>query len=277
VTTGTVFAFCKMSFQDILAGLWFSVNSVKGKSALQLSRELGVQYKTAWVLLMKMREAVATRRFRMMLEGEIHIDGKYAGGHIKQKNRKEDRVDRRRARYQNFKRQTILTLREKMPFGPGRERTLTRVVRSEDPNEAREFAKKHVRKGSRIHADEHLSYDDLAGLQELFRVNHSKEYQTKGGANTNHVESFFSRIQRAYVGIHHRFSVRYFDWYAAEIAWREDNRHVDNGMLRWGMVHFATSRKTLRNLCGYWQGRHPPDLVWDCGENPDGYAATSQR
>lgn len=130
MTTGTVFAFRKMSFQDILAGLWFSVNSVKGKSALQLSRELGVQYKTAWVLLMKMREAVATRWFRMMLEGEIHIDGKYAGGHIKQKNRKEDRVDRRRPEYQNFKRLTILTLREKTPFGRGRERTLTRVVRA---------------------------------------------------------------------------------------------------------------------------------------------------
>ncbi len=95
--------------------------------------------------------------------------------------------------------------------------------------------------------------------------------------NTNHVESFFSRIQRSYVGIHHRFSVRYFDWYAAEIAWREDNRHVDNGMLLWGMIHFAMSRKTSRNLCGYWQGRHPPDLVWDGGENPDTYAATSQR
>lgn len=41
----------------------------------------------------------------------------------------------------------------------------------------------------------------MAGLQELFRVNHSKEYQ-------NHVESFFSCIQRAYVVIHHRLSVR---------------------------------------------------------------------
>jgi hypothetical protein len=97
----------------------FSVNSVKGKSALQLSRELGVQYKTAWVLLMKMREAVASRRFRMMLEGEIHIDGKYAGGHIKQTNRKEDWIDRRRAEYQNFKRLTIPALREKSPFGRG--------------------------------------------------------------------------------------------------------------------------------------------------------------
>jgi hypothetical protein len=33
--------------------------------------------------------------------------------------------------------------------------------------------KKHVRKGSRLHADEHFSYDDLEGLQELHRVNHS--------------------------------------------------------------------------------------------------------
>ncbi|WP_425359235.1 transposase [Ciceribacter lividus] len=71
-----------------------------------------------------------------MLEGEIHIDGKYAGGHIKPENRKEDRVDRRRAENQNFKRLTILTLMEKTPFGRGREQTLTRVVRSEDSNEA---------------------------------------------------------------------------------------------------------------------------------------------
>ena len=47
VTTGTVFAFRKVSFEFILARLWFSVKSVKGKSALQLSRELGVQYKPA--------------------------------------------------------------------------------------------------------------------------------------------------------------------------------------------------------------------------------------
>jgi hypothetical protein len=104
---------------------------------------------------------------------------------------------------------------------------------------------------------------------ELKRVNHSKEYETKDGVNTNHVESFFSRIQRAYVGIHHRFSVKYFDWYAAEIAWREDNRRVDNGTQLWGMVHFALSRKTSRNLCGYWKGNKPPDLVWQNGVSSD--------
>jgi len=54
-TTGTVFAFRKMTFQDILAAMWFSANSARGKNALRLSRKLGCQYKTAWALMKKMR------------------------------------------------------------------------------------------------------------------------------------------------------------------------------------------------------------------------------
>jgi hypothetical protein len=46
-----------------------------------------------------------------------------------------------------------------------------------------------------------IAATDLAGQQELFCVNHSKEYQTKGDVNTNHVGSFFSRIQPAHVGM----------------------------------------------------------------------------
>ncbi|AIC30062.1 MULTISPECIES: hypothetical protein [Rhizobium] len=40
------------------------------KAALQLSREIGVLYKTAWLLLMKLRE-IAWRREEMVLDGEV--------------------------------------------------------------------------------------------------------------------------------------------------------------------------------------------------------------
>jgi predicted kinase len=50
VTSGTVFASRKLSFKKMLVAIWFSVNSAKGKAALQLSREIGVQYRTAWVI-----------------------------------------------------------------------------------------------------------------------------------------------------------------------------------------------------------------------------------
>src|SRR5205085_3283888 len=45
VTSGTIFACRKLSFVDLLAAVCLFVNAAKGASALQLSRDLDVQYK----------------------------------------------------------------------------------------------------------------------------------------------------------------------------------------------------------------------------------------
>jgi hypothetical protein len=79
----------------MLLAIWFTANSANGKAALQLSRELGVQYETAWVLSMKLRKVAAARRDDMRLDGEVETDGKDAGGHVRPENKAEDRVDRR--------------------------------------------------------------------------------------------------------------------------------------------------------------------------------------
>lgn len=63
---------------------------------MHLTRKLGVEYKTAWVLLAKITEAIGKRRAKMKLWGSVWIDGKYIGGHIKPENKKEERIDRRR-------------------------------------------------------------------------------------------------------------------------------------------------------------------------------------
>ena len=86
---------------------------------------------------------------------------------------------------------------------------------------------------------------------------------TEDGINTNFVGSFFSRIERAYVGIHHRFSTKYLDWYVADLAWREDMRRMSNGWLTRSLVARALRRQTSRFLCGYRQGNKPPDLTWE--------------
>ena len=76
-------------------------NAVKGLSALQLSRDLGVQYKTAFVLAHKIRESSDGTQGRLRaLSGEVHMDGAYVNGHIREKNKKEDRIDRRLAENQ---------------------------------------------------------------------------------------------------------------------------------------------------------------------------------
>ena len=58
VTSGTIFASRKLPIRDYLAAIAIFVNAVKGISALQLGRDLDVQYKTAFVLAHKLREAI---------------------------------------------------------------------------------------------------------------------------------------------------------------------------------------------------------------------------
>ena len=59
-TSGTLFAFHKLEIRDYLAAVVIFCDEVKGKAALALSRDLDVQYKTAFVLAHKIREAMAS-------------------------------------------------------------------------------------------------------------------------------------------------------------------------------------------------------------------------
>src|SRR3954462_10685927 len=49
-TSGPLFAFHKLEIRDYLAAVVIFCDEVKGKAALALSRDLDVQYKTAFVL-----------------------------------------------------------------------------------------------------------------------------------------------------------------------------------------------------------------------------------
>ena len=53
VTSGTIFAFHKLPLRLYLAAAILFTNAVKGLSALQMGRDLGVSHKTAYVLLVR--------------------------------------------------------------------------------------------------------------------------------------------------------------------------------------------------------------------------------
>ena len=70
----------------MLAAICIVANAAKGVSSLQLSRDMNVQYKTAFVFSHKLREAMAAETAGHTLDGEIEIDGQYHGGHIRPAN-----------------------------------------------------------------------------------------------------------------------------------------------------------------------------------------------
>jgi len=111
VTSGTIFASRKLSFTDLLAAIVIFVNGAKGVSALQVSRDLDIQYKTAFVLSHKLREAMAREQIGRELNGIVEIDGGYFGGHVKPENYVADRKDRRLKANQSGKRIPIGRIR----------------------------------------------------------------------------------------------------------------------------------------------------------------------
>jgi transposase-like protein len=246
VTSGTIFHGRKLPFRDYPMAIALFVNGVKGKSALELGRDLDVSYKTAYVLAHKLREAMGADQDKGVAKGEVEIDGAYFGGYVKPANHKENRRDRRKAENQSGKRRVVVVMRERngrvYPF----------VVERED--EAVGTIKRRVEKGSTVYADEAPHWDALHAAFETHRINHSEAYSTDD-ACTNQAESFFSRLRRAEIGQHHHISGPYLKFYAGEMAWREDNRRWDNGALFELAGVAALIHAKSRNWCGYWQ-RH---------------------
>ena len=244
VTSGTIFAGRKLPLRTLLLATAIFVNGAKGHSALQLSRDLDVQYKTAFVLSHKLREAIAAEKTEATVSGEVAVDGAYFGGYVKPSNYKENRRDRRLAKNQNGKRRVVIIAREKGG------KTITHVFNSEAAGVAKIASV--IELGSTVHADEAAHWDALHDRFLTKRINHEWAYSDEG-ACTNDAESFFSRIRRAEVGIHHHIAGPYLAAYAAEMAWREDNRRVSNGEQYLIAVDAALAHPVSRQWKGYWQ------------------------
>jgi len=221
ITSGTLFASHKLPLRGYLAAIAVFCNEVEGKSALALSRDLGLSYKSAFVLLHKLREAMAEEMKGRVVGGEgktAEIDGGYFGGYIKPANLKEKRVDQ---------------------------------------SQAASFIRARIAKGTTVHADESGAWDGLHDRYEMKRINHQEAYSFDG-ACTNQAEEYFSRLRRAEIGIHHHIAGAYLLRYAQESSWREDNRRQSNGEQVTRVAALAMKRGKSVDFTGYWQ-RHIAD------------------
>jgi len=244
VTSGTIFASRKMPIRDYLLAIAIFVNGAKGHSALQLSRDLDCQYKTAFVLAHKLREAIVNQDKSKTVSGEVEVDGAYFGGYVKPANYKEMRVDRRLLENRTGKRRVVVVMRERngavLPF----------VFKSE--HESLKTLESRIQLGSTVYADDATSWDNLHGRYLTKRINHSVCY-SDGEACTNQAESFFSRLRRAEIGTHHHIAGNYLNAYADEMAWREENRRVSNGLQYLHLADAALKNPVSRQWKGYWQ------------------------
>ena len=80
VTAGTIFHRTKLALRVWFMAIFMIAVDKGGKSALTLSRELGIPYGTAWLMHHKIQHAMAERNGQYQLGGLVELDDAYFGG-----------------------------------------------------------------------------------------------------------------------------------------------------------------------------------------------------
>jgi transposase-like protein len=74
VTAGTIFHKARVPLRDWFWAIYRMSQGKKGISALQLGKEIGVSYPTAWLMAHKIRKAMADREQGRRLRGLVEAD-----------------------------------------------------------------------------------------------------------------------------------------------------------------------------------------------------------
>ncbi|MGH6628459.1 MAG: IS1595 family transposase [Burkholderiales bacterium] len=78
--SGTVFASSKLPLSRWFLAMQLLTQSKNNVAALELMRQLGVSYRTAWLLKHKIMQAMRVREAHRALDGRVEMDDAYLGG-----------------------------------------------------------------------------------------------------------------------------------------------------------------------------------------------------
>jgi hypothetical protein len=262
-TSGTIFHSRKLDFLRLVKLVFHFADCAKGAPALELSLKYQTSVKTAWVNMMKMRQAMSARRDGVMLQDVVEMDAVWIGGKARKKNMVKDDEKRRAANGAKTSQERTEALHEsgKRAVMVVRQRDGESVMFATD-YETGDVAKAAVDEltlpGTLVVTDQAPAYASVGDVRLHETVNHEVGYKVHG-FSTNWAEGEFSRIRRAHYGIHHRFSVTYLDMYAGEMSWREDRRRLGNLQQATEILTMCLKHPESRELKGYWQHYLLPD------------------
>lgn len=219
VKVGTVFEHARMPLHLMLHAVHLMVSSKKGISAHQLSRVLEVQYKSAWFLAHRIREAMKSGVAPPPMGGEgtmVEADETFIGrvpGNsrmaIHNMNKIGSLVDRATGRA------TSAVITGFLSSG-----TVGKVLHG------------NVSRNAQLMTDEGRHYGSIGrDYAAHYTVNHSVgEYVRKGDAtiHTNTIEGFFSIFKRGMKGVYQHCGSQHLHRYLAKFDFRYIHR-VANG------------------------------------------------
>lgn len=190
--------------------LWFFAiflftASKNGVSAMELQRQLGVTYKTAWRMAKQIRQLFADMGSDDF-DGTIEADETYIGGHKKHAQGGVDKA---------------------IVFGMVQRGGKVRAehVKSAGARVLLPRLRDTVAVGTTVYSDQAAVYRTLTRMGYIHEsVNHSANEWARGKTHTNTIEGFWSQMKRSIDGTYHAISPKYLQTYVNEFAWRYNQR-----------------------------------------------------
>ena len=210
-TTGTIFHDTHLPLEKWFLAIALITESKKGISAAQLSRALGIQYRTAWYLAHRIRKSMVEAN-PPKLTGTVELDETYIGG--KQRGSKRKLLNK----------EVVMGIRER--------RGDLRLIHIESPTAENlgEQIKQHVSPDvKQVMTDEWPAYIPAfisAGIKGTKHetIRHRDKIYVRGNVHTNTVESAFSLFKRGLTGAFHKVSLKHLQRYLNEFSFRFNNR-----------------------------------------------------
>lgn len=206
-TAGTIFHKSATSMKSWFFAMFLMSISKNGVAALELQRQIGVTYKTAWRMAKQIRKLM--EQDPSMLSGTVEADETYIGG--KGGNNKRGRGAENKTavvgivqRKGNVKAQAVENVRAA---------TIKPILQE------------NIEQGSELITDEFRSYNKstVYGFDHKTIRHAAKEY-VRGAIHTNTIEGFWSQLKRSIDGTFHKVSPKHLQAYVNEFAWRYNHR-----------------------------------------------------
>ncbi|MGB2591666.1 MAG: IS1595 family transposase [Candidatus Acidiferrum sp.] len=208
-TSGTIFNDTHLPLTKWFMAIALICEAKKGISAKQVERHLGVNYRTAWHLCHRIREAM---KEGTLLSGAVEADETYMS---RRKPRKG------RPYVQKETKDVVLGMVER-----GGKLRLIPVKDAKMESIGPELSK-------HISPDVETIYTDAAATYAIYlsknftgkhkTINHIESY-AQGDTHTQHIENAFSLLKRGVYGTFHKVSIKHLGRYCDEFSYRFNRR-----------------------------------------------------
>jgi transposase-like protein len=210
LTAGTVMHKSHTGLREWFWAIFLVVHDKRGISASQLSKDIGVSYYTAWLMLHKLRDAMAQRDKKYILGGKVEIDDAFFGAPTEggRRGRGTDKTP---------------VIVELELDGQGRPMFMkAEAVETIDSETITEVAKRTIKPEAEVHTDGLSSYGKLG--KEGYE-HHAEVFDPKKNPDHLHwLHTIISNMKAFIGGTYHGLDKKHLQRYLDEFCYRFNRR-----------------------------------------------------